>query len=351
VNFYLGQVQNVVIGGSAPGEGNEIAGQDRQGILLSNGYNGVRLSGNSIHDNGDLGIDLVSAGFLQGVSLNDPLDADTGANGLQNFPVLQSATRTSSTLRVQGTLNSTASSNFTLEFFASPGCDASGFGEGQLFIGSALVSTNASGDASFDQILTASVTSGWSVTATATSTGGSTSEFSACVAAQDAPSTGTPFCFGDGSAGACPCGNNGASGRGCENSASTGGALLGGTGAASLANDTLVLNSSGELPTALSILLQGNSSIAAVAFGDGLRCTGGVLKRLYVRNASGGALSVPQSGDASISARSAALGDLLTAGATRHYQTYYRDPQLAFCPSPAGNSWNISSGLSVLWAQ
>ncbi|MBK7641434.1 MAG: hypothetical protein IPJ19_00045 [Planctomycetes bacterium] len=351
VNFYLGQKQNVVIGGSAAGEGNELAGNDRQGILLSNGYSGVRLSGNSIHDNGEIGIDLVNAGFLQGVSPNDALDADSGANGLQNFPVLQSATRTSSTLRVQGTLNSTASSAFTLEFFASPGCDASGFGEGLVFLGSTPATTNASGNASFDVTLSASIAAGWSVTATVTSASGSTSEFSACTTAQDAPSTGTPFCLGDGSAGACPCANNGTSGRGCENSASTGGAILAGSGAASLANDTLVLQSSGELPTALSILLQGSTSVAPLAFGDGLRCAGGALKRLYIRNATGGAISVPQAGDPSISARSAALGDTLSSGATRYYQTYYRDPQLGFCPSPVGNSWNISSGLSILWAQ
>ncbi len=274
VNFYLGQKQNVVLGGSAPGEGNEIAGNDRQGILLSNGYSGVRLSGNSIHDNGELGIDLVDAGFVQGVSPNDALDADAGANGLQNFPLLQAATRTSSTLRVQGTLNSSASSSFTLEFFASPGCDASGFGEGRVFVGSVQVTTNAGGDAGFDVTLPASLAPGWSVTATATSATDSTSEFSACVGVQDAPGTGVPFCFGDGSAGACPCGNSGASGRGCENSASTGGALLAGTGTPSLANDTLVLDSSGELPSVLSILLQGSTSGPAAAFGDGLRCAG-----------------------------------------------------------------------------
>ncbi|MBK7641435.1 MAG: hypothetical protein IPJ19_00050 [Planctomycetes bacterium] len=161
----------------------------------------------------------------------------------------------------------------------------------------------------------------------------------------------TPFCFGDGGAGACPCGNNGTSGRGCQNSASTGGAILAGTGTASLANDTLVLNSTGELPTALSILLQGSTAVAPIAFGDGLRCAGGTLKRLYVRNATGGAISLPQAGDPSISARSAALGDALTNGATRYYQTYYRDPQLGFCPTPQGNSWNISSGVFVVWAQ
>lgn len=157
------------------------------------------------------------------------------------------------------------------------------------------------------------------------------------------------LCFGDGSSGACPCGNNGSTGRGCQNSASTGGALLASTGVASLASDTLVLHTSGELPTALSILLQGNTTIAPASFGDGLRCTAGILKRLYTHNASGGAVSAPQAGELSISAKSAALGDVLTTGATRYYQTYYRDPVLGFCPNPAGDNWNVSSGVKVTW--
>jgi len=163
--------------------------------------------------------------------------------------------------------------------------------------------------------------------------------------------TATSFCFGDGSSVPCPCGNSGLPGRGCQNSLSSGGALLTATGAASLANDTLGLTSSGELPNALSVLLQGTTAISPRAFGDGLRCAGGSVKRLYVRKAAGGIVLAPQPGDPSISARSAALGDPISPGATRHYQTYYRDPQPGFCPNPLGDSWNISSGLTLTWGQ
>jgi hypothetical protein len=157
------------------------------------------------------------------------------------------------------------------------------------------------------------------------------------------------FCFGDGSAQACPCANSGLSGRGCDNSASTGGAVLGSSGASALAGDTLVLTAAGELQSAPSIFLQGDASIPAANFGDGLRCVGGNLKRLYLHPASGGSVSAPLAGDAPVSVRSAALGDAFAAGATRFYQVYSRDPVQGFCPNPPGNSWNISSGIAVVW--
>jgi hypothetical protein len=156
------------------------------------------------------------------------------------------------------------------------------------------------------------------------------------------------FCFGDGSVAACPCGNTGLANRGCDNSAATGGAQLVATGTPS--PDTLVLHSTGELPSALSIFLQGDALVSASAhFGDGLRCAGGNLKRLFVKNASGGGVIAPAPGDPSISAQSAALGDPIAPGSTRYYQTYYRDSNLTFCPAPQGDSWNVTNGVRVVW--
>lgn len=162
---------------------------------------------------------------------------------------------------------------------------------------------------------------------------------------------GDAFCFGDGSlATPCPCGNTGVTGHGCDNSIATGGAKLSAAGTTS--PDTVVLTSSGELPVALSIFLQGNLDIPAGAlFGDGLRCAGGTLKRLYSKNASGGTVSAPNlgAGDPNITTRSAALGDTIPPGGTRYYQVYYRDPNLAFCADPPGNTWNVSSGRAITW--
>jgi hypothetical protein len=163
------------------------------------------------------------------------------------------------------------------------------------------------------------------------------------------PGPGVPYCFGDGSGPACPCANNGFPGHGCENSAATGGARLAAEGTTS--PDTLELGSSGELSTAPSIFLQGDASIAPVTFGDGLRCAGGTLKRLFVKVASGGTVAAPDfgAGDPTISQQSANLGDPIAPGSIRYYQVYYRDPDPTFCASPPGDSWNVSNGLRVMW--
>jgi len=154
------------------------------------------------------------------------------------------------------------------------------------------------------------------------------------------------LCFGDGTqATPCPCSNNGLPGNGCENSAGTGGAHLAATGATN--PDTVVLHTSGELPHSLTIFLQGNVLISPVSFGDGLRCAGGSLKRLYIENAVGGAADAPGSGDPSVSTQSANLGDPIAPGSSRWYQAYYRDPSTTFCPS--GSTYNITNAVQINW--
>ena len=152
-------------------------------------------------------------------------------------------------------------------------------------------------------------------------------------------------CAGDGSLAPCPCANSGLSGNGCDNSAGTGGARLSASGG--ISPDTVVLTSNGELPNALSIFLQGNSLVAPIPFGDGLRCAGGLLKRLSIKNAVGGSVLYPGPGELSITARSAQLGDTIIGGSLRHYQTYYRDPNAGYCPG--GGTYNITNAITVHW--
>jgi hypothetical protein len=159
------------------------------------------------------------------------------------------------------------------------------------------------------------------------------------------------FCWADGAGAPCPCANPpSGSGRGCDNSASTGGASLTGAGLPSLGADTLVLTTAGEKPTANSVVLQGVSTLSAPAvFGQGLRCFTGTLKRLYLHAAAAGSITVPSGSDPAISVRSAALGDMISAGQYRYYGVYYRDPiVLGGCPS--ASTFNITNQLAVLWS-
>jgi hypothetical protein len=158
------------------------------------------------------------------------------------------------------------------------------------------------------------------------------------------------FCFGDGTGAACPCANNGFIGHGCENSSGTGGGLLIASGVASLASDTLLFTTQNEKPTALSTVMQGSGQIAPTAFGQGLRCAGGTLKRLYTHTSTSGSITAPSGGDLSVHARSAALGDTLVAGSVRYYYVYYRDQTVLGGCSPAA-TFNSTQGVAVSWTQ
>jgi hypothetical protein len=156
---------------------------------------------------------------------------------------------------------------------------------------------------------------------------------------------GAAFCFGD-RTGPCPCANPGGAGRGCRNSSGQS-ARLAAFGPTS--PDDVVLAADGEMPSALTIFMQGDAQVGPLPFGDGLRCVGGVIKRLYARNASAGAIFAPRAGEPSITARSAALGDPIGSGDTRLYMTYYRDANPAFCPAPQGGTFNSSNAISIVW--
>ena len=152
---------------------------------------------------------------------------------------------------------------------------------------------------------------------------------------------------------ACPCSNPpSTSGRGCNNSSGTGGAALSASGIAYLSMDSLVFTTNGERATATSILLQGTSlAPSGVVYGQGIRCVGGTLKRLFTKSAVAGSIVAPDfgAGDPSVSARSAAKGDVIGAGESRWYLVYYRDPTvLGGCPS--SSTFNATQSGRIDWS-
>jgi len=166
------------IGGSNPAAGNIISHSRYSGIGILDSGTGNLVLGNSIFSNGGLGIDLAGNVFCgDGITPNDIGDPDSGSNDLQNFPVLTSAGSGGPTI-IEGTLNSTVSSTFRLEFFSNSIPDPSGYGEGETFLGFSEVSTDSTGNVTFKVVLPFTVIAGQHRTATATDANGNTSEFS-----------------------------------------------------------------------------------------------------------------------------------------------------------------------------
>lgn len=148
----------------------------------------------------------------------------------------------------------------------------------------------------------------------------------------------TPFCFGDGSGMACPCGNPGAGGEGCANSGGSGG-VLATSGSVSASVDDLAFDATQLLAGQPALLFVGLNAIQGgdgAPFGDGLRCAGGSVVSLGtdVPDASGAAVWGPGLG--------ATAG--WSAGDERRFQVWYRDPSPA---SPCGFLFNLTNGIEV----
>jgi hypothetical protein len=164
-----------VVGGTAAGAGNLIAFNSNPGVIVGGGTDNT-IRGNSIHDNVTLGIDLGN----DGVTPNDLGDGDTGPNNLQNFPVISSVVYGASSTTVTGLLNSTASTTFDIDFYSNPACSnfPREFLQGETYLGSAQVTTDASCNGPFTVSTLPSVPSGSRISVTATDPSGNTSEFS-----------------------------------------------------------------------------------------------------------------------------------------------------------------------------
>ncbi len=190
-----GDFNDVRIGGLNPGEGNIIANNGNAfsppGIAVGSSARGVLILSNSIYNNNSLGIDL---NWDRAVNPNDAGDADAGANGLQNFPVITAATAGGTSVTVSGSLNSAPSTTYTIQLFASSIADPTGYGEGQVFIGTFSLTTDSAGNATFTRTFAAAVNAGDKITATATAPtgfagGGMTSEFARNFVSTPAPTT------------------------------------------------------------------------------------------------------------------------------------------------------------------
>jgi hypothetical protein len=145
---------------------------------------GNQLVGNRMYAN-LFGIDLGS----YGVTYNDTGDYDSGANSLLNFPVLLGAESTGDSLSVAVSYSSAPNKNYALDFYWSSACNASGYGEGELYLGWDSLTTDAGGAALKQVGLAVDNIQPGFITATAMDADGSTSEFSACIPVEGATYT------------------------------------------------------------------------------------------------------------------------------------------------------------------
>ena len=248
--IYLGFLNNGVAGGTGVNvlgnyigtdtSGDNPLGNSRDGVFVEvqsasdtiqsnrvayNGDNGIRIPNvsdvpgtpgvkiqivdNLIYANTSLGIDLGEAG----ITPNDPLDADVGANLQQNFPELTSFTAVSTigpatkvvrlpktatpSIVVNGTLRSSPNSTFTVHWYFSNAsqCAANQQPLRPLQVGKIPnVSTDSNGIGSFkiDPFdFPTGATSGV-INCTATDSVGNTSEFSSCLSVAAPTPTQTP---------------------------------------------------------------------------------------------------------------------------------------------------------------
>jgi titin len=181
------------IGGSTS-LANTIAFNQQVGVAVTdNGTTANSIRANSIYGNAQPGLDSLGIDLnWDGVTINHAGSALIGPNNLQNYPIILSAS-SGSTTTVSGTFNSLPSTSFILDFYASAAADPSGFGPGQIYLGSTTVNTDASGNGTFSATLATATNAGQWITATSTDPSGDTSEFSVARQLPSAPPAINPL--------------------------------------------------------------------------------------------------------------------------------------------------------------
>ncbi len=153
---------------------------------------------------------------------------------------------------------------------------------------------------------------------------------------------GSPYCFGDGSLAACPCGANGNSGEGCANTGGVGGAQLAASGHAFVVGDDFQLDVTGVSGARPGLILRGNfmaNGGMGNPVGDGLLCVSGQTARSQIQvTVAGGTTFTDFQGQPF--GQSSFGGGVLT-----NYQFWYRDPG----NTCSGAGFNFSNAWTVAW--
>jgi len=143
------------IGGTTSGNGN---------IIAFNGGNGVSVSFSCECTSAVLGNSIFSNQLL-------------GIAGARLGPRLSSANSCGGNTTISGSLNDFPATTFRVEFFSNVSCDGSGSGEGESFLGTTSVTTDARGSNDFVFTLPVSIPAGRIITATASALDAESGEY------------------------------------------------------------------------------------------------------------------------------------------------------------------------------
>ena len=151
----LKQTNDSMIGGIHPHEGNVIA-FNREAVSVSNDSTGNSIRGNSIFGSDEAGLNLYTEGLTikRWVNANDPGDVDEGGNHAQNFPVISDVQSSAEQTTFTGYLSSMANTSYQLDFYANTTIfPLVGYGEGQTYLGSGVVTSGPDGIGNFSVTL------------------------------------------------------------------------------------------------------------------------------------------------------------------------------------------------------
>ncbi len=176
--LFIDDSSNNTIGGPQISNQNTFYDFGASGIVIQDGTSNTLL-GTLVYAAEGIGIDLGD----DGVTANDALDTDTGANDLQNSPTFNgiSVNELGQTI-IQGRLESAPNANYIIEVVSGSECDGRGGSADRL--GRSVVTTDANGVVDFEHVATdriSAVPLTAQIAGTATNSAGSTSELGGCL--------------------------------------------------------------------------------------------------------------------------------------------------------------------------
>lgn len=166
---FLNAANDNRVGGGGASEDNRIAfaktaGYD--GIRLRDGCTGNFISRNVIFQNGN--------NSVNGLGIDVSTDGVT-TNGQPSLTLAVAG----GSMALVGSIKGIANQTYRVQCYATPTANVSGYGEGEVYLGTASLLTDGNGARTFTNYFTTSLPSAWYVSATVADAAGTTSEFCA----------------------------------------------------------------------------------------------------------------------------------------------------------------------------